>query len=451
MELLDYQKQALTFINDKDKAMLALDMGLGKTYTGLHWHKNKPVEHTIILCQATKIDDWYNECQNVLTDEYSVVKIYSFKDLKDFLKRESGAIEFPNSSAILLIMSYGIFTNACKNNPYWFATTRTWALIIDESQVLKGPKSQISKFILKFKNYCSRILLLSGDPISTAYKDLYVQMRVLGLFNDKYGWWDFERDYCNILTVPRTNIKMITGYKNTERLLALLASVAFFLKSSDAIELPQQIFQTVEVEKAPEYNEMMNERLITIDDNTIVSDTPLKLLLNLREITSGFLYDEKHNSYVLNSFKVDATKKILEEFESENFVIFYNFTNEFEVLKKMIQKLGKTVLCINGSKNDWLGLNTVNEHSNTVILIHFQSGARGIDRLQFNFNKQIYFSLPLSGELYKQSLKRIHRLKQTKDCYYWTLLMNDTIDDKILNKLKKSQTYTLNMFESNIG
>jgi SNF2 family DNA or RNA helicase len=57
----------------------------------------------------------------------------------------------------------------------------------------------------------------------------------------------------------------------------------------------------------------------------------------------------------------------------------------------------------------------------------------------------------LSGELYKQSLKRIHRLKQTKDCYYWTLLMNDTIDDKILNKLKKSQTYTLNMFESNIG
>jgi superfamily II DNA or RNA helicase len=36
MELLDYQKQALTFINDKDKAMLALDMGLGKTYTGLH-------------------------------------------------------------------------------------------------------------------------------------------------------------------------------------------------------------------------------------------------------------------------------------------------------------------------------------------------------------------------------------------------------------------------------
>jgi hypothetical protein len=60
----------------------------------------------------------------------------------------------------------------------------------------------------------------------------------------------------------------------------------------------------------------------------------------------------------------------------------------------------------------------VNEHSNTVILIHFQSGARGIDRLQFNFNKQIYFSLPLSGELYKQSLKRIHRLKQTKDCYY---------------------------------
>jgi hypothetical protein len=145
---------------------------------------------------------------------------------------------------------------------------------------------------------------------------------------------------------------MITGYKNTERLLALLASVAFFLKSSDAIELPQQIFQTVEVEKAPEYNEMMNERLITIDDNTIVSDTPLKLLLNLREITSGFLYDEKHNSYVLNSFKVDATKKILEEFESENFVIFYNFTNEFEVLKKMIQKLGKTVLCINGSKND---------------------------------------------------------------------------------------------------
>ena len=443
MELLDYQQKALNFIIDKDEALCALEMGLGKTFTAVKWLELKPVLNTIILCQSNKINDWYEEAVDVLGGKYNIIKIKSLKQLQE-LPINSG---WTNN---IIIMSYAIFTLANKNNGGWyFRSEAVWNLIIDESQVLKGHSSQISKAVLKFKQVVNSLLLLSGDPISNEYKDLYVQMQLLDLFPEDFKWWDFQMNYCNTYKMPNSNMRIINSYKNINELLAMLKTKAYFLKTEDAVFLPKQIFNIVEVEQSAIYKDMVKNKLFTYKEDVVVSDTPLKLMLNLREITSGFIYSLNHinkKCYNLDNLKIDAVKNLLLEHGEENFVIFYNFRAEYVKLKQLVESLNKTVLTINGTTNDWLNEVTLADHKNTVVLAHFQTGARGIDKLQYCFNKQIYYSLPLSGELYKQSLKRIHRLKQNKDCTYWTILMKNTIDRKILSRLEQSQNYTLSMF-----
>ena len=62
-------------------------------------------------------------------------------------------------------------------------------------------------------------------------------------------------------------------------------------------------------------------------------------------------------------------------------------------------------------------------------------------------NKIIYFSLPLSSELFEQSKKRIHRIGQERPCFYYIMLCKGSIEEKILSTLEMRQDYTEVLFE----
>ena len=59
----------------------------------------------------------------------------------------------------------------------------------------------------------------------------------------------------------------------------------------------------------------------------------------------------------------------------------------------------------------------------------------------------IYFSLPLSSEDFEQSKKRIHRIGQKKTCFYYLMICEDSVEEKILKRLKERKDYTDALFE----
>ena len=59
----------------------------------------------------------------------------------------------------------------------------------------------------------------------------------------------------------------------------------------------------------------------------------------------------------------------------------------------------------------------------------------------------IYFSLPLSSEDFEQSKKRIHRIGQEKTCFYYLMICADSVEEKILKRLKERKDYTDALFE----
>ncbi len=104
----------------------------------------------------------------------------------------------------------------------------------------------------------------------------------------------------------------------------------------------------------------------------------------------------------------------------------------------------RPVSILNGKVKD---LKNYQDCDNSVTLIQYQAGAMG-----GNFqkaNRIIYFTLPLgkgSCDLWEQSKKRIHRIGQSRTCFYYYLLVKDSIEIKNLQSLKIGKDLTDDLF-----
>ena len=116
------------------------------------------------------------------------------------------------------------------------------------------------------------------------------------------------------------------------------------------------------------------------------------------------------------------------------------------IRSKPVPKSLETAFKAEGYENE-LGLTAYDEYDNSVTFIQYQSGAMGLN-LQ-KANKIVYFTLPLSSEHFEQSKKRTHRLGQTKSCFYYMMICENSIEEKILETLKKRQDYTERLFINN--
>ena len=142
-----------------------------------------------------------------------------------------------------------------------------------------------------------------------------------------------------------------------------------------------------------------------------------------------------------NKEKLQALEDLLESTD-DRVVIFYNFQQDFDKICDLLHKLHKPISYINGGGKDRSAYE--NEH-NAVTLVQYQSGAMG-ENLQ-KANILVYFTLPESSDLYTQSKKRIHRIGQERTCFYYYLMCENSIEQRILAALEKGEDYTDALFQ----
>ena len=139
--------------------------------------------------------------------------------------------------------------------------------------------------------------------------------------------------------------------------------------------------------------------------------------------------------------KLKAFTDLVESTE-DRLIVFYNFTKEAELMAEIAAQLNREISIVNGSSKV---LTAYEQCDDSITFIQYQAGAMGLN-LQ-KANKIIYFTLPLSSELYEQSKKRIHRIGQEKPCFYYQLICKGSIEEKILKTLEMRKDYTEKLFE----
>jgi len=381
-------------------------MGLGKTFIGSEKMKDFNTNKNLVICQKSKISDWYEHFKTYY--DYNII-IYD------------KPISIPDNSVI--IINYDLVWRRPE-----LMELEDFTLVLDESSMVKNEKAKRTKFIMKMKP--KNVILLSGTPTGGKYEELWTQCRLLGWNISKTTYWNHYIKTKQI-DVGGFPIRIVVGYKNVERLKHKLKKHgAVFMKTDEVFDLPEQIHNTIRVKNTPEYRKFKKHRIIKINDTELVGDTTLSKMLYERQLCGQY---NKHKLQALEDLLVSTEDRV---------VIFYNFNEEFKQINDLCKKLNKPISTINGSIKD---LKDFKSKPNTVTLVQYQAGAMG-HNLQLA-NKIIYFTLPLSSELFEQSKKRIHRIGQDRSCFYYYLIVKGSIEEKIFETLKMRKDFTDKLFE----
>lgn len=371
----------------------------------------------LIICQKSKVKDWVEHCETNMPTKFVIFDLTKKKDFDLFFSWRN-----------LDTKKIGIINYELAFRRPELMNLQDFTLLLDESSMIQNDKAKRTKAILKMK--ASNVILLSGTPVGGKYENLYSQLKLLGWKITKKEFWN---NYINFEMVQYGGplspmIPKIKGYKNIDELKNMLKiHGADFLKSDEVFDLPKQNFNIVKVPISKEYKTFKKEKYICINDKEFVGDTPLKTMLYARMMCSTY-----------NKYKLDAFVDLIDSTD-DRLIVFYNFTDELEALKKLIGNRPYSV--VNGSERD---LDAYENVDNSITFVQYQAGAMGLN-LQ-KANKIIYYSLPLSSELYEQSKKRIHRIGQNRPCFYYLLLAENSIEERIKTTLDKRNDYTQELF-----
>ena len=301
VKLFEHQLKALELTKDKHRVAYYLDMGLGKTFVGSEKMKLLGENLNIIVCQKSKIEDWYEHIKTYYPF-YNVIKYNKQVEIKD---------------NTVLIINYDLLWRRPE-----LLKLKDFTLMLDESSYIKNETSKRSKFILKMK--AKNVILLSGTPISGKYEELWSQCKLLGWDITKTTFWNTYIKF-KLLDVGGFKIKKITGYKNVERLKRKLREYgSVFMKTEDVFDLPKQIDIEVKVDNTKIYKMFKKDRLYIHDDIELVGDTTLTKMLYERKLCS-----------IYNPNKFNQLKALLES-TNDRIIIFYNFKEEYNQILKSL-------------------------------------------------------------------------------------------------------------------
>ncbi len=429
MKLFPHQQEALEASKGFENVAFFHDMGLGKTFTGAEAMFRYDCRCNLLICQKSKIRDWMDHFKTY----YPRINLY---DLTDRTQLDT----FIGQSMLGWHTVLGVINYELCWRREDLLTLEDFCLMLDESSLIQNRKTRQANMVLKMKP--SHVILLSGTPVGGKYENLWTQCHLLGWNITEHA---YEQTFVNWkLSTPDGSgvrhwmVDRDNPYKQTDRLKRKLkAHGAFFLKTEDVIDLPEQSFIKVMVEPTKEYNTFKKDKIVVIterntegfDDVTLVGDTSLTKLLYARQLCGQY-----------NPYKLTAFRDLLQSTD-DRLIVFYSFNDELEALKTICQNEGRPTSEVNGSTKD---LTAYKNHSNSVTLVQYQAGSKGLN-LQ-KCNRIIYFTLPLSSEHFEQSKKRIHRIGQKRPCQYYLMLCRNTVEEDILKTLEERKDYTDDLF-----
>ena len=203
------------------------------------------------------------------------------------------------------------------------------------------------------------------------------------------------------------------------------------MKTEDVFELPEQNFIPIKVKQSSNYRKFLKDKYLEFDSQELLGDTALTYLLGLRQL-SGMYSKEK----------LDRLSDLIDSTE-DRLIIFYNFERELDEIVKIAKNKIRPISIVNGKTKNLTNYETKDD---SITLIQYQAGSMGLN-LQ-KANKIVYFTPPQQSELYEQSKKRIHRIGQERSCFYYNLIVEKSVEERIYRALKERRDYTDELFKS---
>lgn len=426
-ELRPYQKAGfnwLQFLNEYNfGGCLADDMGLGKTVQTLAMlqaQKERGEQGASLLIMPTSlIYNWEKEAAKFTPK----LKVFIYTGTN----RKKDHEQFKHYD--LILTSYGITRLDVEIlQKYYFNY-----IILDESQAIKNPDSNIARCVRHLNS--RRRLILTGTPIENSTLDLWSQMTFAnpGLLGNK----NFFKDEF------LTPIEKKNDEQKTQKLYSLIKP--FILrrhKSQVATELPAKI-EKVEYSSMTERQEEIYEETKSYFRDQILQDIEkkngknnqfilLQGLTKLRQIANHpALVDE---TYTGGSGKMEDVVHMLESAISKGhkILVFSQFVKHLAIFKDYLQKNNISYAYLDGSTKDrQRQVENFQEDENIrVFLISLKAGGLGLNLTKADY---VFMLDPWwNPAIESQAVDRAHRIGQQNKVFTYKFITKNSVEEKIL-------------------
>ncbi len=455
-KLRPYQTQGLSWMYYLQKnnfgGCLADDMGLGKTVQTLSlllksktndtisqnirtntqqlslFHNiNNEKNTSLIIMPLSLIHNWANEIKKFTPQlrAYKYIGKNRTENLSNFQHYD------------IILTTYGIV----RNDIDFLKDYNFNYIILDESQIIKNPKSKIYLSVIKLKS--KHKLVLTGTPIENSLIDLWSQMNFLN--SGILGNLNFFKTRF-VIPIEKNNDKL-----QQKKLQTLIHP--FILrrtKQEVAKDLPdlteQTLFSKMTDNQKHFYEEekskIRNLVLENIEQKGIEKSgfVVLQALTKLRQLANHpILIDENYDS---DSGKFDDVTRNIENVISENHkvLIFSSFVKHLDLFANYLDKENTKYSILTGKTKDREQVikNFNNDIDRKVFLISLKAGGVGLNLSAADY---VFLLDPWwNPAAENQAISRAHRIGQTKKVFVYRFISSETIEEKILQlQNRKSQ------------
>lgn len=415
-------------------ALLALEMGVGKTLVALMVLAALAARRVLICCPLRVVPVWEQQIDRhldlpmiVLSLDDSAGSVANKKKLADDKLKLAETTGRP----LIIIINY----DSVWRSPFadW-AEGQQWDLIIaDESHRLKAPGGKASLAFKRLRQHACGRLALTGTPMPHSPLDVYAQFRFLSqtIFGPSFA--AFRQKYAVMGGFQR---KQVTGFQCLDELEALMRTITFRV-SKDVLDLPPQTHVTYHCELSGEaqriYRDLEDDFVAEVRDGRITVSNAMVKLLRLQQVAGGWVKTDDGQYHRVDSAKEKLLADTLEDMgPGEPVVVFCRFHADLDAVHDAAKAAAFPSLELSGRRDE---LKRWQDGEAQVLAVQISAGGVGVDLTRARYS--IYYSLSFSLGEYDQALSRVHRPGQTRPVEHIHLLARNTVDTKIMRALEK--------------
>ncbi len=435
--LREYQKTGVKWLYNIYScgfgAILADEMGLGKSIQVICFLKEilkKNKDFKILITSPTSlIYNWENEFKK-FGPELKYLVVAGNKEVRKSLFKK---IDNYN----IFITTYGLI----KEDKEEYLKNNFEVVIIDEAQMIKNPKTEITK-VLKQINGNVKIGL-TGTPLENTVTELWSifdfimpgYLNTLSKFNEKYNINDMSDE--NRLKLDNLNIQ-ISPFILRRKKKEVLNDLPEKLENNIYLELndKQKLLYT---ENLKNTKEEMN-KIIKEEGFLKARFKILSLITKLRQICiDPRIIDLKYNG---GSSKMEEVIKCVEHLtlDEHKILIFTSYKTALELVKKELDERNITSYVIDGSVSSKKRQELVtkfNKDNTNVFLIMLKAGGTGLNLT--GADTVIHLDLWWNPQVEAQATDRAHRIGQKHNVEVIKFICKGTIEEKILELQEKKK------------
>ena len=457
-----HQAEALRLIHGKSAFALLHAMRTGKTKILIDDFARLVLddlaEDLLVIAPNGALPPWVESLRDDLPDAiYQRARVFYWSSgkasqqpiaaaRKAFMKPQDGV------PRVLLVNIEAIsHVEAARELCRTFLHQRRSVAAVDESVCIKSPKSICGMFCVnvlapraKYRRIMSG-LVAPRSPLDLYQQFKFLDAKILGIDN----YWIFKKRYAILKKIyPFANrgrgVEIVVGYRNVKELSRKIAPHSHRVSLEDVYDMPQSDYSFRDVELTMEqeriYQSIKKSATAKLTESSYVTASQVIVqLLRMHQVLCGHVIDENGRYHEVPERRTDALLEVLRDYDGKA-VIWCSYEVDLRKTSKAIA----TEFGENSVARFWGGNANTREAEEVQFKTNpeckFMVGtpdAGGKGRTWDVADLVVYYSSRNNLDHRAQSEERVKNVGKTRPISYVDLRVPGTVDDKIIEAIRK--------------